>query len=382
MKVLVFPRDGQNPYQRLLYAEMERLGARINYLGRLTPSRTLNLLLLPLETAIRGAGGTCLIHLHWVFGFGLPGARCIPGLRRLAQAWFTLWLRAIRLLRIPMVWTAHNVLPHAPVFADDIEARRALVAASDLVVAHCQSALNGLASIGAVPQRYAIIPHGPLATVIPPAALRMPGTGSGPRHVLFFGKVLDYKGVEDLLVAFQALPGDLAIRLTVAGQCDDAGLRVRLHELARADRDRVLLRLERIAEPDVASLLMSADVVALPYRRVTTSGSAMLALAYGRPLILPELAEFGHLPRRAIIGYNGTRQALTAALKHVACAAGPTLTDMGTAASAYAATLSWRDIATRTQAEMVRLLRCQSSMAHQNEETAQGRHLARDKQSR
>jgi len=381
MKVLVFPRDGQNPYQRLLYAEMERLGARISYLGRLTPSRTLNLLLLPLETAIRGAGGTCLIHLHWVFGFGLPGDRRIPGLRRLAQVWFTLWLRAVHLLRIPLVWTAHNVLPHAPVFADDIAARRALVAASDLVVAHCHSALNGLASIGAVPQRYAIIPHGPLATVIPPAELRMPGTGSEPRHVLFFGKILDYKGVEDLLAAFQALPGDLAIRLTVAGQCDDAELRARLHELAQADRDRVLLRLERIAEPDVAPLLMSADVVALPYRRVTTSGSAMLALAYGRPLILPELAEFGHLPRQAIIGFGGTQQALTVALKQVACAAGPTLTDMGIAASAYAATLSWRDIATKTQGEMICLLRGQYPASRQNDETVQEKHLVRDSQS-
>jgi glycosyltransferase involved in cell wall biosynthesis len=380
MKVLVFPRDDQNPYQRFLYAEMERLGMHISYLGQLTPSRTLNLLLLPLEIAFRGIGETCLVHLHWVSGFGLPGAHRIPGLRRLAQAWFTLWLRTIRLLRIPMVWTAHNVLPHAPVFADDIAARRALVEASDLVVAHCQSTLTGLASIGAVPQGYTIIPHGPLATVLPPAALRMPGTGGEPRHVLFFGKILNYKGVEDLLAAFHALPRDLAIRLTVAGQCDDAGTRARLHELAQADRDRVLLRLERIAEPDVAPLLMSADVVALPYRRVTTSGSAMLALAYGRPLILPELAEFGHLPRQAIVGYDGTQQALTAALAQVACVAGSTLTDMGIAASAYAATLSWRDIAAKTRAEMICLLRRQGSTSGQNEEAVQERHLVRGKQ--
>jgi glycosyltransferase involved in cell wall biosynthesis len=380
MKILIFPREDQNPYQRLLYSEMERLGTHISYLGRLTPSRTLNLLLLPFETAFRGVGENRLIHIHWVFGFGLPGAHRIPGLRRLAQLWFTFWLKTIRLLRIPIVWTAHNVLPHTPVFADDVAARRALVAASDLIVAHSQSALTSLASIGAVPQKHTIIPHGPLATVLPPSALRMPGTGSGPRHVLFFGKVMNYKGVEDLLLAFQALPGDLAIRLTVAGQCDDSGMRVRLHELAQADQGRTLLRLEHIAEPDVAPLLLSADAVALPYRRVTTSGSAMLALAYGRPLILPELAEFDHLPRQAIIGYSGTQQALTDALKQVACAEGSTLTDMGTAASAYASTLSWRDIAIRTHAEMLSLLRRTNSTSDENGKTVQETHLAQGNQ--
>jgi len=49
MRILVFPRDDLNPYQRLLYDEMGRLGARVTYLGRLTPSHTLNLLLLPAE---------------------------------------------------------------------------------------------------------------------------------------------------------------------------------------------------------------------------------------------------------------------------------------------------------------------------------------------
>ncbi len=136
MRVLVFPRDDPNPYQRLLYGEMERLGTRVSYLGRLTPSRTLNLLLLPLEVAVRRAGGARLVHLHWVFGFGLPGGSRFAGMRRLAQAWFTLWLRTTRLLGVRIVWTAHNVLPHSPVFADDIAARRALVAASDLVLAH------------------------------------------------------------------------------------------------------------------------------------------------------------------------------------------------------------------------------------------------------
>ena len=356
MKVLVFPRDDQNPYQRLLYGEMERLGTQVSYLGRLTPSHSLNLLLLPLEVAVRRAAGARLVHLHWVYGFSFPGAGRFPATRRLAQAWFILWLRITGWLGVHLVWTAHNVLPHAPVFADDIAARRALVAASDLVLAHSQSALNGLAVLGAVPRKSAVIPHGPLAPVLPVPSPGAAGSGRGPRHILFFGKILDYKGVEDLLAAFADVPAGTAATLTVAGQCEDPAMRARLRALARAGGERVALRLERIAEQDVAPLLASADVVVLPYRKVTTSGTAMLALAYGRPLIVPELDAFAHLPQEAIVSYDGTQQGLTSALVQAAGAESSTLAAMAASARAYAAALSWREIAVRTRDEMEMVL--------------------------
>ena len=194
MKVMVFPRDDQNPYQRMLYGEMERLGTAVSYLGRLTPSHTLNLLLLPLETAVRRAAGARLVHLHWVFGFSLPGSGRFPSLRRLAQAWFVLWLSTTRLLGVHVVWTAHNVLPHARVFADDVAARRALVATSHLVLAHSPSALAGLAALGAVPSRSTVIPHGPLAPVVPCGSIAPPVSGAGPARCCSSGRSSNTKG--------------------------------------------------------------------------------------------------------------------------------------------------------------------------------------------
>ena len=194
MKVIPFPRDDQNPYQRMLYGELEQLGTAVSCLGRLTPSHTLSLLLLPLETAVRRAAGARLGHLHWMFEFSLPGSGQFPSLRRLAQAWFVLWLSITWLLGVHVVWTAHKVLPHTPVFADDVAARRALVATSRLVLAHSPSVLAGLAALGAVQSRSAVIPHGSLAPVLSGGSMRAPGTGRGPRQVLFFGKILKYKG--------------------------------------------------------------------------------------------------------------------------------------------------------------------------------------------
>jgi glycosyltransferase involved in cell wall biosynthesis len=355
MKILVLPRD-PNPYQGFLYGEMQRLGVQVTYIGDLTLSRTLNILLLPLEVAARRLAGARLIHLHWVFVFALPGARRLPVLRRVAQVWFLVWLRTCRMLGMHLVWTAHNVLPHGPVFADDVAARRALVRASDLVLAHSQSALDELAALGAAARKTAVIPHGPMAPARSSGPPRVPGAGGAPRRFLFFGRVHDYKGVDDLLAAFAALPDDVAAHLTVAGQCDDPGLRSRLYALARRGGAHVELRLERIPEEDLALLLAAADVVVLPFRQVTTSGSAMLALSHGRPLIVPQLPGLADLPDRAVLRYEGGVPALTAALARLACVDSEILAAMSVAAGRYAFRTTWQQVAEGTMTEMLSVL--------------------------
>ena len=135
MRILALPRD-PNPYQESLYARMRSRGVRVAYAGGLTPSRTLNLMLLPLELAARRATGWRTLHVHWVFGFALPGARRLRPLARLSRAWFEACLRVAGHLGMTIVWTAHNTLPHEPVFDDDVAGRRTLVSASDLVIAH------------------------------------------------------------------------------------------------------------------------------------------------------------------------------------------------------------------------------------------------------
>ncbi len=355
MKILAFPRD-PNPYQELLYSEMERLGARITYIGELTGSRTLNLLLLPFELATRRVSGARLVHLHWVFAFSLPGARRFPVMRWLAHAYFLGWLRSCRLLRLRLVWTAHNVLPHDPVFPDDQSARRDLVAAADLVLVHSESTLDEIAALGAPVTRSAVIPHGPMGSALSPAELRQPGSDAGARRFLFFGRVLKYKGVDDLLAAFAEMPRDLSVHLTVAGQCDDRQLQSLLHGLADKAGARVTMRLGHVPEGEIPHLLGAADVVVLPFKRVTSSGSAMLALSHGRPLIVPDLAALADLPDQAVIRYQGGVTGLTRALRSLAGADGQALAKMSAAACHYASQSSWADIARRTLSEMTSVL--------------------------
>ncbi|MFC7566999.1 glycosyltransferase [Actinomadura namibiensis] len=345
MRILVIPRDA-NPYQELLYGELRRRGAVVRYAGELTPSHTLNLLLLPWELLRHRITGGRLVHLHWVFAFALPGG---PRTRRLAQTWFALVLFLSRALRLRLVWTAHNVLPHSPVFADDVAARLLLVRRSDLVIAHSPSALDGLAAIGAGPARAVVVPHGPYpAPPVPPPRAR--------GRFLFLGAVAEYKGVEDLLAAFARLPGDVTASLVVAGSCADPALAARLREAAAAAGGRVTLRLERIPDAELADLYAAADVVVLPFRRITTSGSALLALSHGRPLLVPDLPELAELPAAALRRYDGSVPGLVRALTELAGADEATLTTMARAALAHVRGDGWEKIGESTMRALSGLL--------------------------
>ena len=348
MKILVLPIEKSNPYQDLLYGAMRPLGMEVSYLATLTPSKTLNILLLPAEMAMRRLGGARVVHLHWVWAFGLDISPRSPLVKRATEVWFAVWLWTLRLLGMRLVWTAHNVLPLTPVFANDLRARRRLAARCDLVIVHSKATLEQLARLGIVPRRSMVIPHGPFTSAVDPDSLRTPGDGHGSRQLLFFGKIRPYKGVDTLLAAFAAMPRDLDVRLTVAGECTNGQLRAELAEFAERAAGRVTLQLERVPEAQLPGLLQQADVMVLPYRQITTSGSGMLGLCHGRPLVVPDIPELAELPDDAVLRYDGTVQGLTDALTSIAQTDGAVLAKMSAAAFDYCAVTNWSEIGEKT----------------------------------
>ncbi len=349
MKIVVLPRSW-NPYQRLLYDELKRSGHSVRYAGARTRSQTLNLLLMPLELSLCRAAGWQILHIHWVYGFAFPGADRVPFLRRVGQAWFSTVLAVARLIGMRVVWTAHNVLPHERVFHDEIAARRRLARASDVVLVHAPGALDGLSRIGAEPKRSAFVVHGPLSPDVDACKLRQPGTGGEPLRLLFFGQIREYKGVEDLLEAMTLVPPAVPVALLVAGDCPDAALRERLATLAARGGDRVRLRLEHVPDAEVSALHAAADIVVLPFRRVTTSGSALLAMGHGRGLVLPDLPAFDDLPADAVVFYDGTVSSLRQVIIDAAQWSPARLQKLGATGRAYVGTLSWADTAAQTLA--------------------------------
>jgi glycosyltransferase involved in cell wall biosynthesis len=351
VKIVAVPRDS-NPYQELLYQPLRAREVVVHYAGMLTPSRTLNTALFPLELVWCRIRGYNIFHLHWTFGFRLPGAGGSTFLLRASRWWFAVLLWLVGVLGFRVVWTAHNVLPHTPVFDDDVKARRTLVDACDLVIAHTPHALEALAAIGAKPRRSEVIPLGPYTSesirrLLPPAP-------SGTPTVLYFGQITPHKGVEDLLNVVAAL--DVAPDVIIAGRCMDPTLRKRLVAAAAALQGKVVMSLEYVPEPDLVKLLAAADAVVFPFRRVTTSSSVMLGLAAGRVAIIPDLPAFAGLPAAAVIRYPPGNRGLADALGAVATMPPETLATMGSAARSAGESVSWDEIAERTAAAMHDLL--------------------------
>jgi glycosyltransferase involved in cell wall biosynthesis len=340
MRVLSFPRD-PNPYQELLHDELRRRGALVSYLGSETPSQSLNVALLPLRIAIGRLRGARVVHLHWLYPFALHWTSS-RWLRPLRELLLSQTLGVARICGVRIVWTLHNVVPHGAVFADDLRARRRLVNACDLVIAHSPSALDELRRrTGTAPRRTRVIPLGPHA----PLAPRVPRRAS--RHVAFFGKVESYKGVEELLRAFAALPIDCPLRLTVAGACADVSLRRRIESSAQAVGSAVTLRLEHLPAVAVDELLAGVDALVLPFRDVTTTGTANLAQACGVPVVIPDLPNLRDV-RAGTIRYDGSVEDLTATLERVSRLDASELDALGAAAYRSAHERTWADVAAET----------------------------------
>ena len=219
-----------------------------------------------------------------------------------------------RLLRYRVVWTVHNALPHEP-HAVDRALRWFLVRSARLVV-HAEAARAGIPRSRRPP---AVVPHVHYIGCYPddvPAAEARHALGLGVEYRVFvcFGQLRGYKGLDVLLDAFADLP-DPRLRLVIAGRPateDDA-----LGVLAAAQRDaRVRTHLRFIPDADVQRFLKAADFVVLPYRDVLTSGAALLALSFARPLVVPRSGCLAELEReRCAIAYNADAPgALRAAL--------------------------------------------------------------------
>lgn len=126
----------------------------------------------------------------------------------------------------------------------------------------------------------------------------------GPTRLLFFGTVRPYKGLEDLVAAFDLLvgaDGGDAWRLAVVGEPWE-GWTVPADRLARSPHRGLVRVVDRyVTDEEVDAEFRAADVVVLPYHRSATSGPLQVAMSYGLPVVVTRV---GGLPE-AVDGYPG-----------------------------------------------------------------------------
>lgn len=213
-----------------------------------------------------------VFHVHWPdTTFASPSR-----LRRFAkELLFAVFLVRLWLSRTAIVWTLHNTEAHEQ---GDPLARwlvRRLTAATTWFIR-----LNRHTPVpGQKPST--LIPHGHYVDWF----AEFPQPDQVPGRFGCAGLIRPYKGIEDLISAFRALPGQ-SFSLAVGGRPADPQTAARIAALAAAD-DRVRLTLRFLAESELVELVCESQLTVFPYQSMHNSGAVLAALSLNRPVLVP-----------------------------------------------------------------------------------------------
>ncbi len=198
-----------------------------------------------------------------------------------------------RSLGYRIVWTVHNLYPHERPFpAVDRMGRLLVCRLAHAVIAHCNYAADLARKLFYRTDELHVIPHGNFIDVFANEISRQDARKqlSIPENAfvyLFFGNARVYKGLEALIDAFCAVAEAdarlvLMTRRSFGGEYAD-------EVIALTERDeRILVFTSPFFENDEFQIyLNAADVVTLPFSEVLTSGTAISALSFGKPVVLP-----------------------------------------------------------------------------------------------
>jgi glycosyltransferase involved in cell wall biosynthesis len=347
--VLVTPRVQH--YQDLLYRDIEASGIQVRYTRGPTPSQTLNILLAPALLIWHRARGSRILHIHWIYQFSLPWAPRQQWARQLMEWWFSLYLRTAQSVGYAIVWTAHDLLPHEQVFADDSRARDLLLSKAKVVIALSEATATELRALGARLVR--VIPIGPYADRYPVTLTRKEarasfGFSGDDVVVALIGRIEEYKGADLLLLAIAQLPESSRIKLLIAGFCPDQGYREKVNRLISETQGRTVSKLEWVPDEDLARYFQATDVAVFPFRAITNSASLLLAQSFGKPIVIPNLPALADIPNNAAIRFDPGVGPLVEALQHAEMLSDADYRDMSAAGLAWATRFDWTNVARET----------------------------------
>lgn len=309
--IMAFPRRGDS-YTECFYPALEAAGVTVR--EGILAGRWL----------LEHLRGVDYVHIHWPsFVYNHPNPlRCLRGFAMLV---FLVALTRVRGARL--MWTVHNLYPHDRCVVPGLHrlARLLIVRAAARFLIHGPSAAKVVeGAFPAVAGRTVLIDHGHWRGHYPDSidrreARRRLGLGDGDFAILFIGLCKPYKNLESLIRAVEQLPPRAV--LVIAGKFQNPDYEAEIRAQAAASRARIVLRPGFVPDDEIQLYLKSCDVVALPYLEILTSGGAMLALSFGRPVVAPALgflkdtitAECGVLYDRA--DRQGLPNALLAAMR-------------------------------------------------------------------
>lgn len=211
-----------------------------------------------------------------------------------------------KLLGKKVVLTAHNVNKAKRDSRDSLLNRLTLkiqYCLTDQIFVHTEKMKDELVQeFGIPPDRVRVIPFG-INTLVPDTELttiqakHRLGIRADERTILFYGRIVPYKGLEYLVEAFHRLAQrDPSARLIIAGE-PMKGAESYIERIRRTIADnkgsgRIMRRFEFISDPETELYFKAADVLVLPYKDIFESGVLYVAYRFGLPVIASDVGSF------------------------------------------------------------------------------------------
>ena len=234
-----------------------------------------------------------VVHIHWLEMLYLY-PRFRQRLRRTLSVVAAILLA--RIWGIRLVYTVHNLNPHEqphPAWAGLVN--RFIFHFADAIHVHDAVMAARIARRYGRRRGVRVIPHGNYIGAYPDTCTREEARerlGIDPAALvyLFLGQIRNYKGIEELLDAYEVIRDETTV-LLIAGRARNESYGQEVGEAA-ANRQGVLLHLGFVPDDEVQYYMHAADVCVFPYHHVTTSGAAILAFSFGVPVIAPRVGCF------------------------------------------------------------------------------------------
>jgi glycosyltransferase involved in cell wall biosynthesis len=276
-----FPFD-RIAYNECLYRELARLGLTAQ------PGEWSGRWLL---THLRRGD---MLHLHWPSFYYYDSRSTGRTLKGLAR--FVIGLLYVRLKGVRIFWTAHNLYPHDGGRSLLVHrlARRLVIALSERIFVHGPSAAAALKrEFAGCRHKQVLIQHGHWIDYYPPhqgRAQARASFGLRPETFVygFIGSCKPYKGLEELIAAFAQQPGDCTLLIAGYFESENYCAEIR-RRVATLPADRVLLIPRLLADDEIQRHVVAIDALVLPFREVLTSGSLILGLSFGTPVVAPRI---------------------------------------------------------------------------------------------
>lgn len=283
MKVYCYPASDNSKYVPLLF-----LGTQDRYQPIYRQQGSLADAIAELN-----AGRSPIVHIHWE-EFVLNG--CATDVEAdIAADEFLTDIKQFHDLGGALFWTVHNEVPHEIGFYRQFLAMRTLLAReADVVLVHNSVSIETLAHQVALDRsKVRALPHASYLDMYEDGATLRAGLKGVPeRRIQGFGWIRLQKGFGEVIKMLP--PSFLAARgssIRISGHGPEAGAVI----AQQARRGDVQWDVRHVPDAEAPHLLRSAACVVLPYRRVLTSGVALLAMSVGALIVAVDTPQMREL---------------------------------------------------------------------------------------